>query len=1001
MQELFPCTTTITDVAREGAYARVTKHRGTPYWIPGDSDSSSPTPRVEEYTDALFPVSCEWIKAIPLDCYPTDLALIHKSCMIKGRNMEKIQGKTPNSILRGAVTTMQSRHDVNGVYVPPQAQNTSNCEVCSYNNTDMTCAGTNCTTRAHTRCHQQHTPWRCTACSPIPHRPEPLHPRVLNRLKARAKHNTIYSASDGSVLHAGTPQASSTFGISIDPDSVNVKRYGKINIRQGEESSLRTELEGLIQAYHLIPTIIDVTHAVDNLGAVDIHNRLLTHGLPCNRALMHLNYHTTIKRLHNAMLTRGRPLQVVHTLSHMENTKTNDTQLHARRRALAVADTAAGESHGLEPITPDNTFIEAFPLYINGVRVEKTADTPFAKIQRDTRLHQLYERKMEGANARTGTLPTWGTGRRTWPHYLRTFAHKLWTKRLPTAHNRAKRGDTEDDVPVMPWCPHCLKQGDTNLETHTHLMETCPSLATSKYKLARTINNIFRTSAAPTPIAPPIPLTEEEGHLETIGVDWSHTTGWETHTTDKHGRETPMCQGPEGREIDGTHLLTSWVHSTLKYCEQHLPWETHKQYLEQMTPESSIDPHLLQGLASAIQADHIYDVISHNPFIPAQTLSNTELPSGNHPAIFNTIDTLQDWEALGTALPQTRTWVLLASEDQADIIDASIEYTTKVVIKANTVKQWGRSFWSGKAGLFPCTVDHDIHIYMPNTVTQYQRSLIQDTIYMRSNSGGTLTDTPDIQPYTLMAETPKLLANLLASTNISPAKTQLLSGGITIETMADWKDTLPPRIHQKLYRQLHQAIIAHQHDIWLRRNETAHPDQDEPFIAPNYNRKRVHSQIVNLDDVIPEDVRWKRTRTKALRAEDAWKKPPAPRTTTNRKRRLAMLANPTAQPKRRRHAINTNSQATRKRTHSLQGGDGEGSSDPEDDSPGTKRSRNMQDTGPTAPQHSEESVQNQGGPSGALEEEVEASAERSQGIHGPPPSATAEVRVRFPRATGQ
>ena len=243
----------------------------------------------------------------------------------------------------------------------------------------MTCAGTNCTIRAHKRCHQQHTPWRCTACSPTPHRPDPLHPRVINRLKARAKHNTIYSASDGSVLHAGTPQASSTFGISIDPDSVNVKRYGKINIRQGEESSLRTELEGLIQAYHLIPTVIDVTHAVDNLGAVDIHDRLLTHGIPCNKALMHLNYHTTIKRLHNAMLTRGRPLQVVHTLSHMENIKTNDTQLHARRRALAVADTAAGASHCLEPITPDNTFIEAFPLYINGVRVEKTARYTFCK----------------------------------------------------------------------------------------------------------------------------------------------------------------------------------------------------------------------------------------------------------------------------------------------------------------------------------------------------------------------------------------------------------------------------------------------------------------------------------------------------------------------------------------------------------------------------------------------------------------------------------------------
>ena len=171
-------------------------------------------------------------------------------------------------------------------------------------------------------------------------------------------------------------------------------------------------------------------------------------------------------------------------------------------------------------------------------------------------------------------------------------------------------------------------------------------------------------------------------------------------------------------------------------------------------------------------------------------------------------------------------------------------------------------------------------------------------------------------------------------------------------------------------------------------------DLDEPFIAPNYNRKRGHTQLVNLEEVIPEDVRWKRTRTKALRAEDAWKKPAAPRTTTNRKRRLAMLANPTAQPKRRRHA--TNSRITRKRTHSLQGGDGEGSSDSEDVSPGTKRSRNTQDTGPTAPQYPDENIQNKGGPSEALEEEEEASAERSHGIHGPPPPSRRRLGLGSP-----
>jgi hypothetical protein len=161
-------------------------------------------------------------------------------------------------------------------------------------------------------------------------------------------------------------------------------------------------------------------------------------------------------------------------------------------------------------------------------------------------------------------------------------------------------------------------------------LETCPSLVTSRYKLARTVNNIFRASAAPTPIISPIPINEEEEHLETIGVEWSVTSGWETHTTDKHGRETPMCKGPEGRDINGTCLLTSWVHNTLKHCEQHLPWDIHKNYIEQMKPESSMDPHLLQGLATAIHADHIHDAIPHNPFIPTQTLTNLELPTGNH-----------------------------------------------------------------------------------------------------------------------------------------------------------------------------------------------------------------------------------------------------------------------------------------------------------------------------------------------------------------------------------
>jgi hypothetical protein len=105
------------------------------------------------------------------------------------------------------------------------------------------------------------------------------------------------------------------------------------------------------------------------------------------------------------MRTRGKPLTVVHTLSHLEHVQTNDLKLKARRWALAAADKAAGESHTLDMIIPDITCIEAFPLYINGERVEKTTDTPFAVIQRNKRITQLYDKKMEGENAHSGQTP--------------------------------------------------------------------------------------------------------------------------------------------------------------------------------------------------------------------------------------------------------------------------------------------------------------------------------------------------------------------------------------------------------------------------------------------------------------------------------------------------------------------------------------------------------------------------------------------------------------------
>ena len=203
-----------------------------------------------------------------------------------------------------------------------------------------------------------------------------LHPTHLVKLEKRARTHTIYSASDGSVKHAGTDHASSTFGVVIDHTHTNIRRYGKIKIRKGEESSLRVELEALIHAYNLIPSHIHTTHAADNETAIAIHNELATSGLPPQRALIQLPYHSTIARLHTAMQQRTRFLDIVHTLSHLEHETAEDLDLHSRRQALARADKQAEEGHHASTFILDPSGVEDFALRIKGELVEKEGIIP-------------------------------------------------------------------------------------------------------------------------------------------------------------------------------------------------------------------------------------------------------------------------------------------------------------------------------------------------------------------------------------------------------------------------------------------------------------------------------------------------------------------------------------------------------------------------------------------------------------------------------------------------
>jgi hypothetical protein len=125
----------------------------------------------------------------------------------------------------------------------------------------------------------------------------------MEELPSHAESNVIYSASDGSIVAAGTTSPSSTFGVCLDPLHLNIRWGGKHTISTGEESSLS---EALIHAYTLIPQEIETVHAVDNQTAIDIHNRLAQAGLPKQRDLMHMHYHRTIARLYSAMLARDK-----------------------------------------------------------------------------------------------------------------------------------------------------------------------------------------------------------------------------------------------------------------------------------------------------------------------------------------------------------------------------------------------------------------------------------------------------------------------------------------------------------------------------------------------------------------------------------------------------------------------------------------------------------------------------------------------------------------------
>ena len=215
--------------------------------------------------------------------------------------------------------------------------------------------------------------------------------------------------------------------------------------------------------------------------------------------------------------------------------------------------------------------------------------------------------------------------------------------------------------------------------------------------------------------------------------------------------------------------------------------------------------------------------------------------------------------------------------------------------------------------------------------------------------------------------------------------------------MSDWANTLPQRLHQRLYREAHKGIITHQHSLWLTRNAILHPQTDIPH-CPSYGRKRKTTPTVDTDSDDQDDLTWKRTRLTALDTQAVWRTRPKYRPTVNRTRKLALLANPTALPrsKRRRvqrkrprqpqdatHAVHIKRRRlTPNTTHTLEGGDGEGSSDPS-----SSVDSHHDQGGPSAPERGPQPQTTQI-TEGSLQDPRGSQPNRSIGTQGPPPSAT-------------
>jgi hypothetical protein len=174
-------------------------------------------------------------------------------------------------------------------------------------------------------------------------------------------------------------------------------------------------------------------------------------------------------------------------------------------------------------------------------------------------------------------------------------------------------------------------------ETTEHQLYSCPHVQSNHLQLARTINNQFRTCSNPTPCHPPISEEALDRLIYASNIPWESTPGWISSTSDKHVRDTVVFRGPPGTQWEKMKLLTSWAHSILRYCSTHPHIEDVREYTNSISLGDSINPFLLQGIATAINAETTHSIIPHNPFMTTQSLCSTTPSEGTTPFVLSAV----------------------------------------------------------------------------------------------------------------------------------------------------------------------------------------------------------------------------------------------------------------------------------------------------------------------------------------------------------------------------